>query len=752
MFRKPQPSCSASISIQVALALVFAAFSAACADTPSRMAQPTSTPSAATSTPSATTVSPSPTTVTPSAATISASAVTLSVGETVDGSLDDGDDRDYFRIKGEENRVYDLSVATGTLTAPIVVLYASDLSRMMESWGRPDTGEVRFVWPGYPRDFYVMVEGGDGGGTYTLTLAPFPEDHGDDIPFASQVGLGETVKGSMGYSHDFDYFRFRADAGQLYRVEVATSNRGCWIMRLWDSAEAILAFHPFSGDSGLIIWEATSSGDHYVEVMNSSGGHGCDSWEGEYTLTIAPMSLPSEDEHGNGVSSAALMGVGEPVSAGLDYAGDSDYFRFRAEKGRIYRMDVALGTLDRSSYEINLYGPDGDEIEWSPHSLRKSGYAWEAPAAGEYYVAVAASGNETGSYTLTVTPINDDHGEGRASATEVTLGEPIRGDTQYLGDRDYFRFRAEKARFYLIDASPPRTPSDWGASLQLQDSKGDEVRLWGKIWEAPETGDFYIGLETPYSMGAYVLTVSQIPAPPADDHANHRTAATALVVGEYVSGYTNYDGDVDHFRFTADTDQPYRIEVESRDLGHWSTELYDSTGRHLNRLLHLTTEDSRRWFTWKAPGRDVYYISVSGWDREGAYTLTVVPVTDDHGDSATSATALAAGNSVGGNIDYQGDTDYIKFRAEGGRTYRIEVFPDTLPGSTIRLYDSASQVLAVGWDRVKISCSDCGDDWVKNARQPIIWEAPTSGYYYVGVEARLETVGNYELAIGRLTE
>ena len=60
----------------------------------------------------------------------------------------------------------------------------------MEGVGRADTDEVRFVWPGYPGDYYVAVEGGDGGGSYTLTLVPFAEDHGDDIPFASEVKSG----------------------------------------------------------------------------------------------------------------------------------------------------------------------------------------------------------------------------------------------------------------------------------------------------------------------------------------------------------------------------------------------------------------------------------------------------------------------------------------------------------------------------------------------------------------------------------
>lgn len=728
MFCKPQPCRPASICVLIALVLLIASFSARCAGTPSPTAQPTSTPLDANTW---------------------GSAIAISFGDSVNGRLVGADDRDYFRIRVEENLVYDLSVVPGTLTHPTVVLYASDMSKMMESSGHPDSGEVQFVWPGYPGDYYVTVEGGEGGGSYALSLVTFPDDHGNDISFASPIRVGRTIRGSKDYWRDYDYFRFSANAGQLYRVEVATSDQDSWDLKLYDADGEVLAYNFFSGDKGSIIWEATNSGDHYIKVVDSPGPVGRGSWEGEYTLTVAPMSRPPEDEHGNGVRSAAFMELGEPVDAGLEYAGDSDFFRFRTEKGSTYRMDVALGTLDRNSYKINLYGPDGGETKWSKY-LKRSGNAWEAPAAGEYYVAVSASGSETGSYAFTVTPINDDHGEGPESATELTLGEPIRGNTDHLEDRDYFRFRADKGWFYRIEASAPLTRR--GVRLLLLDPKGDEVSLWGKIWEAPETRDFNIALETPYSMGPYELTISQMPVPPADDHGNYRTTATAIVVAENVSGFLTYDGDVDHFRFTADADQPYRVQVKSRSMDYWSTELHDSNGRHLSRLLRVTTEDSTKWFTWKAPGRDVYYISVTAREQIGGYTLAVVPVTDDHGDSVTSATARAPGESVVGSIDYQGDIDYVRFRAEAGHIYRIEVLRDTLLSSNIKLYDSASQVLAEGWDMVNISCSDCGDDWAEHALKPITWEAPTSAHYYVAVEAGFDGLGSYELAIDRFTE
>ena len=295
----------------------------------------------------------------------------------------------------------------------------------MESRGRADTDEVRLVWPGHPGDYYVA--GGRAATEEGLTRSRSSRSlrtHGDDMRFASEVSLGEPVRGSMGYVSDFDYFRFRAEAGQLYRIEVSTADEGCWNMWLHDSDREVLAVDRFSRDRGLIIWEAPSSGDHYVDVANVLSSHGCDSWEGEYTLTVAPTSRPSEDEHGNGLRSAAHVRVGVPVAAGLEYPGDSDYFRFTAVKGRTYRMDVALGTLENLSYIVNLYGPDGAEMDHKPRNM--SGYSWEAPAPGEYYAAVAAPHGATGSYTLTVTPIDDDHGGGLASRHRDHAGRDYR--------------------------------------------------------------------------------------------------------------------------------------------------------------------------------------------------------------------------------------------------------------------------------------------------------------------------------------
>ena len=54
------------------------------------------------------------------------------------------------------------------------------------------------------------------------------------------------------------------------------------------------------------------------------------------------------DDHGNDIDDATVAAVGADVEGVIDYEGDSDYFRFTAEEGQLYQIDVALGTLPDS--------------------------------------------------------------------------------------------------------------------------------------------------------------------------------------------------------------------------------------------------------------------------------------------------------------------------------------------------------------------------------------------------------------------
>ena len=222
-----------------------------------------------------------------------------------------------------------------------------------------------------------------------------PDDHGNSEGDATAIRVGADVRGTLDYDDDIDFFRFQAEAGWSYQIDVALGTLYDPKLDLFDSDGSFLDTNDDYGETyaSRLYWEAPSSGERYVAVKGGTG---------TYTLTISLSTIV--DDHGDSEGDATAIGVGAEVGGELEYDGDFDYFRFQAEAGWSYQIDVALGTLDDSI--VDLYDADGSYLDASydygdPYASR---LYWEAPSSGERYVAVYGYG--TGTYTLTVSPLH----------------------------------------------------------------------------------------------------------------------------------------------------------------------------------------------------------------------------------------------------------------------------------------------------------------------------------------------------------
>ena len=146
------------------------------------------------------------------------------------------------------------------------------------------------------------------------------------------------------------------------------------------------------------------------------------------------------------VDDATVAALGEAMAGELDYDHDTDLFVFEGEQGRIYRIDVELGTVSDST--VALYSADFAELALNDDhgDTLASQITWEAPSSGSYYVALGAY--STGSYTLTVTvsDIIDDHSGSVDGATGATVGEAVAGALKYDDDTDLSVFETKLRR------------------------------------------------------------------------------------------------------------------------------------------------------------------------------------------------------------------------------------------------------------------------------------------------------------------
>ena len=120
---------------------------------------------------------------------------------------------------------------------------------------------------------------------------------------------------------------------------------------------------------------------------------------------------------------------------------------------------------------------------------------------------------------------------------------------------------------------------------------------------------------------------------------------------------------------------------------------------------------------------------------------------DNHGNDRSTATTIAVGDAIEGELNYLRDIDYVQFQAEAGTSYRIWVSStlwwrslsrdDSLESPRVVLYDSAGTELESADVSRTIDFSSSNID-LTSWTSEFSWEAPSAGDYYV-------SLGDWEL-------
>ncbi len=579
------------------------------------------------------------------------------------------------------------------------------------------------------------------------------DDHGDSRGGSTVIREGSTTAGDIERSGDWDYFRFRAERGREYTIEIRTDSDT--EIELYDGDGDSIDSDDDGGQGygSRLVWRAPSSGDYYVAVRGYAN-----EVTGSYTLSVTgeeptdDSGGAQEDDHGDSRGGSTVTREGSTTAGDIERSGDWDYFRFRAEGGREYTIE----TRTDSDTEIELYDGDGDSIDSDDDGGEGYGsrLVWRAPSSGDYYVAVRGYANEvTGSYTLSVTreePTDDsggaqedDHGDSRGGSTVIREGSTTAGDIERSGDWDYFRFRAEGGREYTIET---RTESD--TEIELYDGDGDSIDSdddggegYGSrlVWRAPSSGDYYVAVRGYANevTGSYTLSVTrEEPAEPSRQPdlaiSDIRWSPSSPSAGAQLT-----------FHYTVHN-------LGTGDSGEFGNELViDNAAIDISARSSLAARSSRdRSFTflWTCPAgthsvrvradeaNEVAETNENNNDGLESLTCAAEAQEDDHGDSRGASTVIREGSTTAGDIERSGDWDYFRFRAEGGREYTIETRTDS--DTEIELYDGDGDSI------------DSDDDGGEGYGSRLVWRAPSSGDYYVAVRGYAnEVTGSYTLSV-----
>ena len=126
------------------------------------------------------------------------------------------------------------------------------------------------------------------GGPYAYPENPALDDHGNEANDATPIVVGVVVEGELDYMFDFDYFSFKVQEGQSYRMSVAHETLRATSLGLYqpDGVRSLndhWEYRERAADGPELVWVAPTSEVYYFAVRNFGGE------TGTYTLAIIPM-------------------------------------------------------------------------------------------------------------------------------------------------------------------------------------------------------------------------------------------------------------------------------------------------------------------------------------------------------------------------------------------------------------------------------------------------------------------------------
>ena len=426
-------------------------------------------------------------------------------------------------------------------------------------------------------------------------------------------------------------------------------------------------------------------------------------------LCVGPLpEIVDLDDHSDFVETATEIVMGSLVKGEIETkfigAFDYDVFKFTAEAGLAYELDLSLG--EEGEINHSGYGPGAfhfklyeEDHRYSPSTVDSG--IWDPTKSGTVYLI--ASGHRELRYRIkiAISDYIDDFGDDFDSAHEITVGDTINGTLGSSSDSDYFSFAAEQGVTYQIDASTSivRNPG-LGVDGFRVGLVNFESGVWESFsnrlkWEAPHAGRYHV-LVAGDEPGAYSLSVSIADSTGdstgnpgdvvRDDHGDGSETATAIKLGETTGGIIDPAPDEDLFKIDLPQGETFEIDIESSIKDEIKIDVWDDDRRGLF--------GGRRFpVVWTVGSGGSHIIRVSTPWVIGEYLITVRPsdYVDDHPDG--TATAVEFGVPIEVHAYDWYDHDAFTFAAVAGQSFDITVEPGKIGNFSIRLRDDDGNVL-----------------------------------------------------------
>lgn len=527
------------------------------------------------------------------------------------------------------------------------------------------------------------------------------DDHSDYYSSATSVSSVSTTDGYLD-THDHDYFRVSVSSnGYLSTSTTGTTNTYGRLYQQYYSRGAYRARLLTQNDNRGIgnnfqINRYVTAGTYFIRVSGKSRTRD----RGDYQLSVAFSTEGFGPE-------IRVIGNGYEIT-------DSDYSSRSLDGTHFGSIDVNTGSLYRDFYVQNLgtenlrlssyylSGNSNFRIRTNPaRTLRprrasRMRVQYTPTSSGNHSATVNLFNNDVneGLYQFGISGIGtgqvDDHGNTRRTASLITLNSTVAGEFETTGDSDYYKVYIPQSGTLTVSSGGSLDTYGYlykGSVLRGRDD--DSGSGWNfRIARNVTTGYHYIRVRPYYSRstGTYTVTTSFTP---------YVGAPEVSITG---NGYTISRGDsspstVDHTDFGSQDytggyiDRTYSIlntgSQSLRMTGRPTIQITGSNSSQFSVVYNPVTTLRAGYYTTfrirydpSIAGTHFAQIVVYNNDSDENYYNfsirgTATGVSDDHGDSISSASYVSYGSYISGNLERSYDNDYFSFYVSTTSTVNV---------------------------------------------------------------------------------
>jgi len=527
----------------------------------------------------------------------------LTDGATTAAIIDPQTDEDWLSFSAVAGNRYDATTfVASTAFVYNVEVIGPDCATVVANWDYYSPDERTFVAAASDTYYLRLASVGSlyvGYLELGLTdLGPSVDDHSGGRAGASAISPdGTVVAAATDYIGDVDWFQFPGVGQHHYKMEVRAMAPSPPTPYTYARAELFRDTYSVGATGWSYAVPGGPDGEwvtvsHYLPAGADGVIHvrvsGWPDQIGPYEVRVTDLGSGAVDDHGDVCAAAtAITADGSVTSVIVDPPTDEDWLAITCDAGNRYE----LTTLTPSGgFFPRTQVIDSDCItvlaEWTAYDPDELSFV--ASATAVYYIKVTSgNGVDAGQLSIGVTDRGahvDDHSGVQSAATAVPADGTVQSGTiHYPGDFDFFSFPALDDHLYSVQVRALSHVDSFNvATILYQDiyqvdfsdfsngGPGGDGPWAGMVYGTPVggAGTYYVAVYggAGESGGSYELTVTDLGATPADDHANDFASATPVLTdGTPVSGTIGHSGDSDWFKFTADSQRVYSIEVKALD-------------------------------------------------------------------------------------------------------------------------------------------------------------------------------------------